>query len=272
MGWVTNIRPSRCQRLDREKNRNRPDYAFYFNHGLRYTIELERWLPRNVRQLENQAKQLVSGALGHKVKGTFIWTLPIEQFPNGEIKPKIAEEVISEIRFLAPKLTSYNSESLAVGKLTKTSGLGNRLVVQVVGIESVNIAKNPRLMRSLKVILKTMMEKAERKFYRYRGVRVLLLDVGQSGLDLDYHAKRSKYSEGIIRRWIRERIDTSTRIDYICIAQGMRVWYGADTRVLTGHKYVDQPYPNYEEVWHRPGLPNIRNSLSFFSNKPIRHI
>jgi hypothetical protein len=198
--------------------------------------------------------------LEQELKGAFIWSLHIEQHTNGEITPEAAQIVVSEIRSLALRLAAFYAQSLSLGTLTKISNSGNRLVVQVV-------AKNPRLMRSLKALLEAILSKAERKFYRYRGVRVLLLNVEQSGLDLDYHARQSKYSEGIIRHWIQERIEVSTRIDYICVAQGMRVWHGADTRILTGHKYVDQPYPSYEEVWRRSGLPRIMDTPSFFLNK-----
>lgn len=271
MDWATNGKPLRYLGLDRDKSRSRPDYAFYFGHGVRYTVELERWLPPNVRRLESQANQRVSKILEQKLPGIFIWSLPIELFPDGEITPNAAKVVVSEIRSLALELATFNTQPLSLGILTKISNSGNKLVVQVMGKEPLNVARYPRLMRSLKVLLEEILAKAEKKFYRYRGVRVLLLSVEQSGLDLDYHARRSKYSEGIIRRWIQERIGTLTRIDYVCVAQGIRVWHGADTRILTGHKYVDQPQPSYEEVWRRPGLPRILDSLSVFLNKPVGH-
>jgi len=238
MGWLTNGQRLKYKILDRDKSRNRPDCAVYVGNGLRYTIELERWLPPNVRQLESQANRLVSRPLKQYLNGTFIWTLQIELFPNGEIQPRIAKAVVSEIRRLA-RTRSFGAQDLSLGRLIKISDSDNRLVVQVIGKEPINIARNPRLMRSLKGQLGVILDKAEKKFKRYRGIRVLLLSVEQSGLDLDYHARRSKYSEGIIRRWIRERISTPSKIDYICVAQGLRIWQGAGMRILTGHKYVD---------------------------------
>lgn len=271
MGWVTNKKPLRYLRLDRDKSRSRPDYAFYYGNGVRYTVELERWLPPNIRRLEDQANQRVSRILDQELPGIFMWSLPIELVPDGKLIPTLAKAVISEIRSSVSKLTTSNFQSLSLGKLTKMSSSGSRLIVEVLRKEPVNIARHPHLMRSLKALLGEILAKGEKKFYGYRGVRVLLLSIEQSGLDLDYHARRSKYSEGIIRRWIQERIKLSTRIDYVCAAQGVRVWQGADIRIMTGHKYVDQPHPSYEEVWHRPGLPRILDSLPIFLNKPVKH-
>lgn len=271
MGWVTSRKPSRINILDRDKSRSRPDYAFYYNHGLKYAIELERWLPPNVRRLEAQAQRHVSRILRQLIPGTFVWSLPLDLFPNGDLPSSVARTIVSEIKSLAPNLSVFQSQPLSSGTLTLIASSGNRLVVEITAIEPVNIARNPRLMRSLKNVLEKILSKSERKFYKYHGIRVLLLSIEQSGLDIDYHATRSKYSQGIIRRWLQERIGQSTKIDYICVGQGMRVWNAAGTRLLTGHKYVDQPMPNYKEVWRRPSLPHILESYLTFSQKHLLH-
>lgn len=271
MGWVTSRKPSRINILDRDKSRSRPDYAFYYNHGLKYVIELERWLPPNVRRLEAQAQRHVSRMLGQLIPGTFVWSLPLDLFPNGDLPSSVARTIVSEIKSLAPNLSMSQSQPLSSGTLTLIASSSNRFVVEITAREPVNMARTPRLMRSLKNVLENILSKSERKFCNYRGIRVLLLSLEQSGLDIDYHATQSKYSQGIIRRWLQERIGRSTRIDYICVGQGMRVWNASGIRLLTGHKYVDQPMPHYKEVWRRLSLPYILKSYSTLSQKPIIH-
>ncbi len=269
INWVTNQKHSRINNLDRDTSRSRPDYAFYYNHNPKYVIELERWLPPNVRRLEAQAQRNVVNVLGQSILGTIVWSLPLDLFPNGVIPSSVVKTTIADMKALLPNLST--SQSISSGTLIPISKSGNSLVVEITAMEAVNIARSPRLMRSLKIGLNTILSKSEKKFYKYRGIRVLLLHLEQSLLDIDYHASPSKYSQGIICLWLRDRIPKSTKIDYVCVGQGMRVWKDADTRLLTGHKWVDEPMPNYREVWRRQGLPHILESYSTFSSKPLIH-
>jgi hypothetical protein len=271
MKCITHHDPRNIIKLDNDYIRSRPDFAFYYDHGLKYTVELERWLPSFIRKIDNQANNYLSKILPNNIPGTFIWMLPIEQLSNGELPIPKAKNTLSEIKRIALKLTLQQSHQLSEGILSKVSNSGSRIVFQLTMKEPVNIAFSPRLMRSLKKFLDNTLQKAEKKFYRYRGVRILLLHIEQSGLDIDYHANKSKYSDGIIRNWLQNRMKDSTRVDYVCVSQGMRVWHGADVRIITGHKYIDLPMPNYKDVWRRTGFPSIFNSFSFFSQHAIFH-
>jgi hypothetical protein len=271
MGCVIGKKPLRYVKLDRDKSRSRPDYAIYYGKGIRYTIELERWLPLEVRKLEDQACKIQSRILSKKLPGIFIWYIPIELAPDWNLLTLTAKSAMQEIKGSIQTLPVSGSHPLSLGTLVKVSDSGSKLVIEVLRKEPLNFARHPRLMHSLKATLNQILTKGEKKFYKYRGARVLLLNVEQSGIDLDYHARPSKYSEGVVRRWVKERIKSPTKIDYVCLAQGMRVWHGVDVRILTGHKYVDQPHPNYEEVWRRQGLPPISDSLQALMNKPIKH-
>lgn len=271
MEWITGNKPSRRTVLDRDTNRSRPDYAYYYELGPKYVIELERWLPPNVRRIEAQAQRDVAKVIGQSIPGIFVWSLPLDLYPNGNLPSSLTKTIVSEINTLAPHLNTFQSQPLSLGTLSLIPGSGNRLIIEITAIEVINLARHPRLMRSLKYVLGNILSKAEHKFYRYCGIRVLLLILEQSGLDIDYHASPSKHSQGIICRWLQERILKTSRIDYVCVGQGMRVWNSAGTRLLTGHKWVDHPMPNYKEVWRRPGLPRILESYQVFSSGPIKH-
>jgi len=252
---ITHQKPVRMCKLDLDKKRNRPDFSIYYNNGVRYTLEIERWQSPDVRRLENKANRDVTRNISKKLKGTFIWSLPFDSLTEGFLPSSLALKICSEILTYAPNLSVSHSHPLSLGNLMKVYNSGNRLVVQITAKEVINIATYPHLMNSLKNKLGQILTKAEKKFYRYRGVRVLLLIVKQSRLDVDYHANSSKYSIGIIRKWLENSLTQSTRLDYIYIGQGMRVWDSALNRILTGHKYVDQPHPHYVEAWRKPNLP-----------------
>jgi len=259
MRWVTGHKPYRIRKLDINRERRRPDFAFYYVSGQRYTLEIERWLTPELRQLQAQAEKSVAKPLANRLVGTFILDIPFSEFKDGQIPQKEASRIVSEILQIVHSGMGHETYVLGKGlSISKVSDDGKRLYIMVTEPEpAVYLDENNQQVMVLRKKLKEIVLKSHEKFRCYRGTRVLLLDISQCGLDIDYHGE----GPGIVCKWLEELLKSSARIEYVCLGQ-MRLWKGASgDRILAGHKYVDKPPPNYQEVWRRSGLPRILSSF-----------
>lgn len=263
MQWVTMRDPTRVRKLDVDKRRRRPDFAFYYASGQRYTVEIKRWLTPKLRQLQAQAEKSIAKLLQNRLNGTFVLDIPFDKFKEGQISKKEARRMISEILQITNPGMKTETHLRSAGSISKVSDDGRRLVPMVIRAElPVNLDENNQEVIILREKLEEIVLETREKFRWYRGTRVLVMDISQCGLDIDEHAGISKQGPGIVCRWLEKLLKPSERIDYVCLGQGMRLWKGdGRDRILTGHKYVDKPVPNYQEVWRRPGLPHILSSF-----------
>ena len=259
MHWVTHCEPVRIQKLDKEKDhrRKRPDFAFCYPSGQRYILELKRWLTPELRRLEDFLKEKVARPLDGSLPGTFVLHISLEDRKEGRISKSEAGNLVSEIRQISLSDIGAQTCRLSIGRLSRVRNDGHRLVPMIERQEL--LYPSDEETETLQKELEKTLIATDQKLRWYRGTRVLLLDISQCGLDIDYHARYSKEGPGVIIRWVTEASRLSTRIDYVCVGQGMRVWDSAMNRLLTGHIYVDTPTPDYGEVWRRSELPHITN-------------
>lgn len=263
MWWVTRHEPSRTRKLDIDKRRKRPDFAFNYVSGQRYILEIERWLTPEVRQLQAQAEESIAKPLENKLVGTFVLDIPFSKFKGGQIPRKEARRIVSEIQQTVH--SGIEQKTYVLGKdlsIFKVSDDGRRLSIMITEPEPpLYLDENNQQVIVLREKLEEIVLKAHEKFRWYRGTRVLLMDISQCGLDIDYHGGISKEGPGIVCKWLEELLEPSARIDYICLGQ-MSLWKSANgDRILTGHKYVDKPPPRYQAVWRKRGLPSIFSSF-----------
>lgn len=262
MQWVTMSEPARVVRLDQKKDRNRPEFAFYYPFGQRYTLELTSWLTPELKRLGSFLQAEVSQPLSGSLFGTFALYIPFEKLLNSQVTRMQAHSLIAEIKQICSSYVEQGTYQLCVGTLAKVRDDGNKLVPVITCPETVYLDENSKTTKNLKSELGKILREAQRKFRYYRGIRVLLLDVSQNGLDIDYHAGISKEGPGIVCRWLSTMLSPSTAIHYVCLSQGMRVWGGGNfSRMLTGHIYEGKPIPNYREVWRKAGLSPILQSF-----------
>ncbi|MBN2463742.1 MAG: hypothetical protein JXB43_09125 [Dehalococcoidia bacterium] len=261
MQWVTSQTPSRIRRLDQKKDRSRPEFAFCYPSGQRYTLELTRWLTPELKRLQNFLEKNIAKPLRKNLQGTFVLSIP----RGIQITKNQARNLVSEIN---QKINTSNIKvqtfSLSIGTFAKVRDNGQKLVSTITDPElPAYLDENDEKVEILRSELIRILDETQHKFRHYRSIRVLLLNISQNGLDIGYHAGISKEGPGIIKRWLSKLLQSSTAIDYICLNPGIPVWDGGSgDRILTGHKYENQPPSYYEEVWHRPGFPCILKSFS----------
>jgi hypothetical protein len=87
----------------------------------------------------------------------------------------------------------------------------------------------------------------------YNPYRILIIDVGQSGLNLDYHAGRFKGGKGILLTWMDTLCERIKNINAIYLNPGIGV-ETIDRKIVAGHKYVDRKPGYYDKLWSRDGV------------------
>lgn len=262
MQWVTMCEPTNVTRLDWSKDRKRPEFAFYYPSGQRYTLELTSWLTPELKKLQSFLQTNVAHPLRDRLPGTFALYVPFDKLTSGQITKTQADRLVAEIKHIYSSQLLQQINPLSIGRLAKVRDDGNKLVPVITCPETVYLDETSQSTRRLRLELTKILAEAQEKFRWYRGIRVLVLDIAQNGLDIDYHAGISIEGPGIVCRWISAILDPSSAIHYICLSQGMRIWGGSDfSRMLTGHIYENRPMPNYKEVWRNPGLPWILQSF-----------
>ncbi len=265
MRWVTLREPSRIKRLDKKKDRKRPEFAFYYASGQRYTLELTRWLTPELKELQNFLEENVAKPLGNNLHGTFALYISLEKLKGSRIPKNDVNNLVSEIQQIGNSVMEGQRYPLSIDAFSKVRDDGHRLVPVVSRPEPpVYLDENNQEVKILRKKLEDILLEADKKFRYYKGSRILVLDISQNGLDIDYHAGISKEGPGIVRKWLSKLLRPSTRIDYVCLDQGIRVWGagsgGGMNRMLTGHKYENKSSPSPKEVWRRRGLPPITSS------------
>lgn len=266
MQWVTLHEPSSIKRLDKKKDRKRPDFAFYYAWGQPYILELTRWLTSELRQLEAQLEKSVAKPLQDRLDGTFALYTPLETFRGGRLPSDVARQLVSEIEQrcvisgLLEHIIQYKGTSIRLNKLRND---GHRLV-PVITIPELPpyLRESDKEVKILRNEIEKILCETDKKFRWYHGKRVLLVDMSQCGLDIEYHAYTSKEGPAVVHNWVAEILTPETRIDYVVVTQ-YRVWGGSGgwRRVVAGHKYVDKSSPSPKEVWRRPGFPPIHQSF-----------
>jgi hypothetical protein len=251
MQHITMGIPNNIRKLDIDKSRPRPDYAFYYGSGQRYNLEITRWLTPEIRRLEAQLKRNVAQPLQSKLNGTYALYVPLQMFSDGKIPVNQAAKMVSDIEqaiSLKKPLSSLsgyflrkvNDESHKIGIVITLPELPPYLNEHAPEIEDLRRGFN------------NILSEAEEKFKGYRGINIVLINIYQSGLDIDLHAGYSSEGPGIICRWLTSTLKRSTKLDYIYVTQ-FRVWGGGDGNRIVTHKYIDKPSSYYRPVWAKSG-------------------
>ena len=192
MQWVTLSKPTRIVKLDVKKDRKRPDFAFHYPAGQSYTLELTSWLTPELKRLQNFLQKYVSRPLRDNLSGTFALYIPFEQLLKGRIEEAEAQTLIAEIKQICSSHVEQGAYQLSIGALKKVRDDGHKIVPIITCPETVYLDENNNAIKKLKSELGKILNEAQEKFRYYRGIRVIVLDISQNGLDIGYHAVSSK--------------------------------------------------------------------------------
>lgn len=263
MRWVTGedfspVDKPDCTRAPRAGGH--PDYIFRDSRGQEYALELTRLLTQELRKLEQFVENSISGAVQSSLPGTYILRIPLaDPRGKGRIDPVVANSTVQELMGLLQSHNLKESQRLSTGfDLIRVRDDGNRLVPWVTAPKlPYDLAVDHAIAKELEGEFFGLISEADHKFKDYGGLRVLLVNISQSGLDLEFHAQRFRDSQGIMLTWAENVSRISTNVDSICLEPGVRVWEADGDRVLAGHKYIESKAGYYVELWHRLGISRL---------------
>jgi hypothetical protein len=98
---------------------------------------------------------------------------------------------------------------------------------------------------------------ASSKFESYPGRSVLLLDISQSGLDIEFHAMSLGGESGLMAAWIARLRPELAKVPEIYLEPGVRAWTADEPpqRILAGTRYTDQQRGFYVRLRPPPVVP-----------------
>lgn len=242
-----------------------PDAVFQDPSGNRYVVEVGRLLTPQVRQLEAFLLHQVANPLSAHVPGTFTLGVDLTQLNGGRLAPDTAALMVKEVESLMDSGKLQDSQALC-GKFpfTKVIPTGHRVVPWVLGPSvACDIPTGHPSVAGLERFFERQVLEADRKLRGYQGNRILLMDIGQSGLSEVFHAMRFKDSQGVLLTWAESVCPQTQNLDFIFLELGVPVWQasassGKRPQVYAGTKYVDRPRGFYVPLWRRPNHPPLR--------------
>jgi len=220
-------------------------------------LELTRLQTPKLRSLENTVAVRVCAAVKYLLPGTYILHIHLtDPLGRGRIAPKVLKQTEEEILRILKDGTLKDSQQLSVGfVLRKVKSEGSKLVPWITSPPlPFDLTDAHPITKELRSAFEELIKEADLKFRGYDPHRLLLIDTSQSGLDLEFHAGRSKDGKGILLIWMDALCHRILNIDAIFLEPGIgvRSWGG---KVMAGHKYVEAKAGHYPELWRRRGVP-----------------
>jgi hypothetical protein len=262
MQWMTHedIFPTDkpdCSQLSRQGGH--PDFVFEDSRNHRYTLELTRLLTPELRNLEKTVADKVCAPIEHPFPGTYALHVHLtDPLGRGWITTEVLKQTRQEIEKLLKSGALHNTQQLSAGfVLWKARDEGNRLVPWVTspGLPF-DLSDAHPVAEELRAAFEKLVEAADLKFRGYSPYRLLLIATSQSGLDLEFHARRFKDGKGILLTWMDALCQRIFNIDAIFLEPGINV-RSAGGKVMAGHKYVESKAGYYLELWRRSGIPRL---------------
>jgi hypothetical protein len=238
--------------------------VFQDTSGNPYVVEVGRLLTPQVRGLEAFLLRNVTNPLSGKLTGTFTLEVDSTQLNAGRLDSDTAALIVKEVEALMDSGKLQDSQALC-GKFpfTKVIPTGHRVVPWVLGPSvACDIPAGDPSVAGLERFFESQVLEADRKLRGWQGNRILLMDIGQSGLSEEFHAVRFKDSQGVLLTWAESVCPQTQNLDFIFLEPGVRVWQasassGERPQIYTGTKYVDKPRGFYIPLWRRLNHPPL---------------
>ena len=262
MRWITHedlapIDKPDCSRPSRPGGN--PDFVFEDSKKRRYVLELTRLLTPKLRSLENTVAVQVCAPVEYLIPGTYMLHIHLtDPLGRGKIAPKVLKQTAEEILRILKDGTLKDSQQLSVGFiLRKARSEGSKLVPWITSPElPFDLTDAHPIAKELRSAFEELIKEADLKFRGYDPYRLLLIATSQSGLDLEFHARKFKDGKGILLTWMDALCHRILNIDAIFLEPGINVrsWGG---KVMAGHKYIESKAGHYPELWRRSGIPPL---------------
>lgn len=230
----------------------KPDYEFVPGNGELIVVEATRLITRPHRELKHLTLELIAKPLERSLVGSYVISVDVDRITDGARLRGMASEVVQA------SLTKSMRGRPLPDKFEPCPGIKFETVPEGHGVYEPQLLfrdlppvipdDDPR-MQALRDEFFRILNETSQKFAAYDSARrVLLVNIGESGLDCEYHVLWFR-DPSPVSRWLSTLPSAELPDFEIYLGSGVGVWrdggtrYGWDPqRIVTGTKYVDEPH------------------------------
>jgi hypothetical protein len=260
---LTGETPSTGHKVDAPGTRlppgKHPDFLFEDTRGQKYVFEVTRLVTPELYRVEEFAWRHISSPLNEMLPGTYALWFSLDGTSRYGIAPAAANGIVNDVRrrFQQGQLADRfrPAPGFLIEKLDST-GHSLRPMVLAKDLPYDLRADDPAAI-ALEGQFRRAIHEASSKFESYPGRSVLLLDISQSGLDIEFHAMSLGGESGLMAAWIARLRPELAKVPEIYLEPGVRAWTADEPpqRILAGTRYTDQQRGFYVRLRPPPVVP-----------------
>jgi len=237
----------------------RPDFIGEDTCGREYVFEVTRLLTPELRRLENFAKHSIANHLEGRLPGRYFFWLSLDGMPKDGIPSADVNRILNNVQVRLEQGTLGDRFEPVPGyRIERFNGAGHSLIPLVLAQDlPYDLTFNDPLAIALQRQFESTVREASSKFRAYAGQCILLIDVSQTGLDMEFHAMRPGGNPGLMAIWTANLPQEVGNVHEIYLEPGVRVWTapepGADPhvhlhRIRAGTRHVDEQRGCYVQL------------------------
>lgn len=246
----------------------KPDFEFTPRVGTTSFVEVTRLLPQRLRQVEEFAKERIGGPLKGVLPGSFFLWFSLDTLSKKGILAAHAEAIVSDIVARLRQcqgVLPQTFQPIAGYTVERFEESGSRLIPMVLAADLPHdlAAHDQRVIALRSLFMKTVLEASE-KFRSCAGRCILLLDISQTGLDVEIHVMAPGGNPSLMTIWTDELPTAALSVQEIYVEPGINVWkplepgtdpYSPQVKIRAGTRYTDQARGFYVRLRPHPTRP-----------------
>jgi hypothetical protein len=233
-----------------------PDFLFEDSRGQEYAFEVTRLLTPHLYRIEDFARSQIGSAVEGMLSGTYALRFSLDSVKRYGIAPAQAHGIITDIRLRLQQGQLPDRFTPAPGFLMEKLDSGGHSLRPMILAEDLppDLRPDDPAAIALESELRRTILEADSKFESYRGRGVLLLDISQTGLDIEFHALCLGGKPGLMTSWIARLRPELANVREIYLEPGVRVWTADEPAqlILAGANNADQHRGFYVRLHPQP--------------------
>lgn len=237
----------------------RPDFIGEDSRGVEYVFEVTRLLTPELRRLEDFAKRRIAAPLDGRLPGSYVLWISMDGMSKTGMPPIDAKRILDQVEAqLARGALVDRFEPLPGYRVEKFNSGGHSLVPMVLAKDlPYELAPNDPLAAEPQQEFESIVREASSKFQSYAGRHILLVDVSQTGLDVELHVMRPGGKPGLMATWVANLPPEVANVHEIYFEPGIRVWAAPEPgedpdspprRIRAGTRFADEQRGFYVQL------------------------
>lgn len=243
---VTREEPLALRELDppgsAASSRKNPDIGYTDRNGQEFVIEVTRLMAPRLMEVYNFAIEHISNVVSPQLDGLHFLTFRCDQLDHGIIPPAHARAIVTAITDrLDHGALPWPFKALDAYEITRgddgTGWLQPFLLADPLPYNAkASDTQSQQLQRQFEAIVAETHEKME----GYRGHRILLVDIAQTGLDAEYHSLWLGGQKPLLAHWADDIASRWQNVEEIYLQPGVALWSADGLRIASPTAYTGE--------------------------------